>query len=70
MYFGTSADDIAAIILAPWRMMPWRSTSTPTMNPGTSCRNTSGMPNASHSETNRAALSAESTKIAPLRTLG
>ena len=40
------------------------------MNPGTSCRNTSGMLNASHSEMKRAALSAESTKIAPLRTLG
>ena len=46
-------------------MMPWRSTSVPTMNPGTSARNTSGMPNASQHQMKRAALSAESTNSAP-----
>ena len=46
-------------------MMPWRSTSVPIMNPGTSARNTSGMLNASHSQMNRAALSAESTNRTP-----
>src|SRR6266545_3404460 len=53
--FGTVASAIALIILAPWRMMPWRSTAAPTMNPGTSDRNTSGTLNASHSCTNRVA---------------
>ena len=67
---GTSALAMAVIILAPWRMMPWRSTTTPTMKPGTSCRKISGMLKASHSEMNRVALSAESTKMAPDRTQG
>ncbi len=40
------------------------------MNPGTSCRKISGTLNASHIVMKRAALSAESTKIAPLRTCG
>ena len=63
--FGTVASDTAVIILAPWRMMPWRSTSVPTMKPGTSARNTSGMPYASQHQMKRAALSAESTNSAP-----
>ena len=67
---GTSALAIAVIILAPCRMMPCRSTAAPTMNPGTSCRKISGTLKASHMVMNRAALSAESTKIAPLRTCG
>ena len=40
------------------------------MKPGTSCRNTSGMLNASHSHTNRAALSAAFTSSAPPSTIG
>ena len=62
---GTVASDTAVIILAPWRMIPCRSTSVPTMKPGTSARNTSGMLKASHSQMNRAALSAESTNSTP-----
>ena len=54
--FGTVASATAVIILAPWRMMPCRSTAVPTMNPGTSARNSSGMLNASHSQMNRARL--------------
>src|SRR5436309_2302660 len=46
---------MAVIILAPCRMMPCFSTTEPTMNPGTSARNSSGTLNASHSCTNRAA---------------
>ena len=64
------ASEIAKSILAPWRMIPCCSTAVPTTNPGTSCRNTSGIPKASHSHTNRAALSAEFTSRAPPRTIG
>ena len=62
---GTVASDTAVIILAPWRMMPCRSTSVPTMKPGTSERNTRGMLKASHSQMKRAHLSAESTNSTP-----
>jgi len=62
---GTVASLTAVTIFAPWRMIPWRSTSVPIMNPGTSARNSSGTLNASHSQTNRAALSAESTNSTP-----
>src|SRR3970040_1931718 len=51
-------------------MMPARSTLLPTMKPGTSCRNTSGMLKASHSMMKRAALSAECTSRAPPSTIG
>src|SRR5438132_947106 len=68
--FGTDASDTAVMSLAPWRMMPWRSTAEPIMNPGTSARNTSGMLNASHSHTNRATLSEESTKRTPPLCIG
>src|SRR3989449_8760456 len=60
--FGTVASLTAYSILAPWRMMPARSTFEPTRNPGTSCRNTSGMLNASHNMMKRAALSAASLR--------
>ena len=40
------------------------------MKPGTSARNSSGTLNASHSQMNRAALSAESTKSTPPRCIG
>jgi hypothetical protein len=40
-------------------MTPAASTFVPTMNPGTSIRNTSGIPNALQRLTKRAALSAE-----------
>src|SRR2546422_4058614 len=63
--FGTVASLTAVISLAPWRMIPCRSTAEPIMNPGTSARNTSGMLNASHSHTNLATLSAESTNSTP-----
>ena len=63
--FGTVASDTAVIILAPWRMIPCRSTSVPIMKPGTSARNTSGTLKASQNQMNRAALSAESTKSTP-----
>src|SRR5947207_8685702 len=59
--FGTVASEMAVTILAPWRMIPWRSTSVPTMKPGTSDRNSSGMTKASQHQTNRDALSGEST---------
>src|SRR3954467_1450920 len=67
---GTVASETAEIILAPWRMMPWRSTSVPIMNPGTSARNSSGMLNALQVQMNRAALSAESTNRTPPFTFG
>src|SRR3954469_665678 len=62
---GTVASDTAVTILAPWRMMPWRSAAAPTMKPGTSARNTSGTLNASHRLMNRVHLSAESTNSTP-----
>ena len=65
--FGTVASAIAAIIFAPCLMMPCRSTAVPTMKPGTSARNSSGIPNASQVWMNRAALSAESTNSTPPR---
>ena len=68
--FGTVASEIAVTILAPWRMMPWASTCVPTMKPGTSARNSSGRLKASQHQTNRAALSAESTKSTPPFTAG
>ena len=46
------------------------STSGPTMIPGVSHRNSSGMSNASHSCMKRAALSAPSLTIAPARCAG
>ena len=68
--FGTVASETALIILAPCRMMPWRSTAVPTMKPGTSARNTSGTLKASHIWMNRAALSAESTNSTPPLNIG
>src|SRR5207247_4947986 len=68
--FGTVASDTAVMSFAPWRMMPCRSTADPIMNPGTSARNTSGMLNASHSQTNRATLSEESTNSTPPLCIG
>ena len=65
--FGTVASLTAVTILAPWRMIPWRSTAEPIMKPGTSARKTSGMLKASHSQMKRAALSAESTNSVPAR---
>ena len=65
MNFGTVALDTAYNIFAPWRMMPCCSTFVPTMKPGTSCRNSSGMLNASQRFTKRAALSAEFTSRTP-----
>jgi hypothetical protein len=59
------ASAIAVIILAPCRMMPCFSTALPTMKPGTSERKINGRLNASHSCTNRVALSAESTNSTP-----
>src|SRR5437763_6357033 len=65
--FGTFASDTALIIFAPWRMMPYRSTWVPIMNPGTSARNSSGMLNALQVQMKRAHLYAESTNsTAPL----
>src|SRR3954464_3189467 len=69
LILGTVASLTANNILAPWRMMPCFSTALPTMKPGTSCRNTSGMLNASHSHTNRAGLSAAFTSSAHPRGL-
>ena len=68
--FGTLASETALIILAPWRMIPSRSTCVPIMKPGTSARNNSGMLNALHVQMNRAHLSAESTNRTPPLTLG
>ena len=63
--FGTVASETAEIIFAPWRMIPWRSTSVPIMKPGTSARNRSGTLNALQVAMKRAALSAESTNNTP-----
>src|SRR3990170_2649203 len=68
--FGTVASATANSSLAPWRMMPWRSTWLPIMKPGTSARNSSGMLKALQSQTNRAPLSAESPKSTPPLTFG
>src|SRR3954468_17733635 len=62
---GTVASETAVIILAPCRMMSCRSTSLPIMKPGTSAKYSSGTLNASQSQMNRAALSAESTNSTP-----
>jgi hypothetical protein len=63
--FGTVDSETAVIILAPWRMIPLRSTSVPIMKPGTSARNSRGMLNASQSQMNRAPLSALSLNSTP-----
>ena len=63
--FGTVASDTAEIILAPERMMPWRSTCVPIMKPGTSARNSSGTLKALQVQMKRAALSEESTNSTP-----
>ena len=68
--FGTVAFATACSILAPWRMIPASSTFVPTMNPGTSMRNSSGMEYALQRLTKRAALSAESLSRIPPRCLG
>src|SRR5205085_11399434 len=68
--FGTVASDTAEIIFAPWRMIPWRSTWVPIMNPGTSARNSSGIEYALDVQMNRAALSAESTNRRPTLNFG
>src|SRR3954451_11526994 len=68
--FGTVASDTALIILAPWRMIPSRSTAVPTMKPGTSARKSSGTLNASHNWMKRVALSAESTNNTPPLNIG
>ena len=68
--FGTVASLTAVTILAPWRMMPWRSTWVPIMKPGTSARNRRGTLKASHHQMKRAALSDESTKSAPPSAIG
>src|SRR5207245_1486300 len=60
--FGTVASDTALIILAPWRMMPRRSTSVPIMKPGTSASNRRGVSKESHSEMKRQALPEQSLK--------
>src|SRR3954463_3689602 len=67
---GTVASETAEIIFAPWRMIPWRSTWVPIMNPGTSARNSSGMLKALQVQMKRAALSAESTNRTPPLTFG
>src|SRR3954469_9529438 len=51
-------------------MIPAASTFVPTMKPGTSIRNTSGIPKASQRFTKRAALSAESLSRMPPRWRG
>ena len=68
--FGTVALATAYSIFAPWLMIPSASTFVPTMKPGTSIRNTSGMPKALHKFTKRAALSAESLSRMPAELLG
>ena len=68
--FGTVASLTAVMSFAPWRMMPCRSTALPIMKPGTSARKINGMLNASHSHTNRATLSDESTNSTPPLCMG
>jgi hypothetical protein len=70
MTFGTVASATVNSIFAPCRMIPCFSTAEPTGKPGQSIRNTSGMPSASHSQSNRAALSAAFTSRAPPRNIG
>src|SRR5262249_23132541 len=67
---GTVASVTAVIILAPWRVMPSRSTAGPIMKPGASARDTSGALKAAHNQMNPGALSAESTNSTPPRGLG
>ena len=64
---GTRASHTANSIFAPCRMMPCFSTADPIMKPEMSCRNSSGMPYALHSQTKRAALSDESGNRTPPR---
>jgi len=68
--FGTAAWETAAIIFAPWRMIPSRSTFVPIMKPGTSARKSSGTLKALQVQMKRAALSAESQKSTPPFTRG
>ena len=67
---GTEQSASAWRNLAPWRMIPARSTALPTMNPGTSQRKSSGSPYALQSETNCAPLSEESPVSTPPLRIG
>ena len=67
---GTVASETALTILAPWRMMPSRSTWVPIMKPGTSARNSSGTLKALQVWMKRAALSEESMNSTPPFTFG
>ena len=62
---GTDAAQTEKSILAPWRMMPVRSTSAPTMKPALSARKSSGTLKALHIQMKRAALSELSENSTP-----
>ncbi len=68
--FGTVASQYAYSSLAPCRMMPRCSWSTPGRKPGTSTRVTSGMLKQSQKRTKRAALSDASMSSTPASTSG
>jgi hypothetical protein len=64
-YFGTLAEAIAVMILAPALAMPPCSASRPTMKPVTSARNTSGMSRLQHRSMKCVAFSALSLNSTP-----
>src|SRR6478735_1010859 len=67
---GTVASQKAYSSLAPWRMIPPYSWSTPGGEPGTSTKVTRGMLKASQVRTNRAPFSADSMSSTPASTIG
>ena len=68
--FGTVASAYANSSLAPCRIIPPHSWTTPGRNPGTSSKVTNGMLNASHVLMNLAALIEASISKHPARTFG
>ena len=70
MTLGTVASAYAYSSFAPWRMMPPHSCEVPGRNPGTSTNVSSGMLNASHVRTKRAALADASMSSTPASAAG
>lgn len=62
---GTVASANACSSLAPWRITPPASCARPWRKPGVSTRTTSGIPNALHVRTNRAAFCEASASMTP-----
>ena len=64
---GTVACANACTRPAPWRITPAPSCRVPGMYPGVSTSTSSGIPNASHLETNRAPFSDAAASSTPPR---